>query len=111
MHEEIKKRGITLTMCPTWRPSDPAPRRLAALRQMLDLGLQVNLNTDDPEEFASRYLTNTLIGVQREGGFSAEDMTRFMRNAFLGSWIDEQQRTALLEDLDKHHEAFRASVA
>ena len=78
---------------------------------MLDLGLQVNLNTDDPEEFASRYLTNTLVGVQREGGFSAEEMTRFMRNAFLGSWINEQQRAAFLDDLDKHYEEFRASAA
>lgn len=111
LHEEIKKRGIALTMCPTWRPSDPAPRRLAALRQMLDLGLQVNLNTDDPEEFASRYLTNTLVGVQREGGFTAEEMTHFMRNAFLGSWINEQQRATFLNELDQHHQKFRASAA
>lgn len=104
--EDIKQRGITLTMCPTWRPSDPEPRRLSALRQMLDLGLPVNLNTDDPEEFASRYLTNTIIEVQRRGAFSAKDMTQFMRNAFSGSWIDEAQKAAFLEDLEAHYQSF-----
>ncbi len=102
LHKEIGLRGIALTMCPTWRPSDPEPRRLAAIRQMLDLGLQVSLNTDDPEEFASRYLTNMLTEVQRTGAFSAEEMTGFMRNAFLGSWIGETQRAAYLEELDRH---------
>ena len=87
LHKEIGLRGIALTVCPTWRPSDPEPRRLAAIRRMLDLGLQVSLNTDDPEEFASRYLTHMLTEVQRAGAFSAEEMTGFMRNASLGSWI------------------------
>ena len=100
--EAVRDRNITLTMCPTWRPSDPGPRRLDALRRMLDLKLQVCLNSDDPEEFASRYLTNTLQKVQKHGDFSAEDMTQFMRNAFNGSWIGEEKRTAYLRELEAH---------
>ena len=98
----VRDRNITLTMCPTWRPSDPRPRRLDALRRMLDLNLPVCLNSDDPEEFASRYLTNTLQNVQQHGAFSAEDMTQFMRNAFNGSWIDAEKRTAYLRELEAH---------
>lgn len=100
--EVVRERRITLTMCPTWRPSDPEPRRLSALRKMLDLGLRVCLNTDDPEEFASRYLTNTMQQVQRHGKFSAEDMTQFMRNAFDGAWISDDQRKAHLQELEAH---------
>jgi adenosine deaminase len=100
--EVVRERNITLTMCPTWRPSDPEPRRLKALRKMLDLGLPVCLNTDDPEEFANRYLTNLMQRVQQDGGFDAEDMTQFMRNAFRGSWIGDEQRAAHLEELEAH---------
>lgn len=104
--EVVKDRQITLTMCPTWRPSDPAPRRLDALRKMLDLGLRVCLNTDDPEEFASRYLTNTLQKVQQHGNFSAEDMTQFMRNAFNGAWISDDQRAVHMEELEAHLQSY-----
>ena len=96
-------------MCPTWRPSDPAPRRVAALREMLTLGLPVTVNSDDPEEFASRYLTNILIAVQSEGQFTAREMTQFMRNAFEGSWITESQRQSYLAELDKHLSAHEAN--
>ncbi len=102
LHRDIKERQVPLTMCPTWRPSDPEPRRLQALRQMLDLGLMVSINTDDPEEFASRYLTHTITEVQRQGGFSADDMVQFMRNAFEGSWLERDQRDRLLQELEEH---------
>jgi len=109
LRDEVKARGTTLTMCPTWRPSDPAPRRVAAIREMLSLGLPVTVNSDDPEEFASRYLTNILIAVQQEGQFSASDMTQFMRNAFQGSWIPESQRESYRNELDAHLEAYESS--
>jgi len=100
--KDAHARNITLTMCPTWRPSDPEPRRLPGLRKMLDRGLRVCVNTDDPEEFASRYLTNTMTEVQKHGKFSAEEMTAFMRNAFEGAWIGSASRTRFLKELDDH---------
>lgn len=106
--EEARARNITLTMCPTWRPSDAMPRRLPALRKMLDLGLSVCLNSDDPEEFASRYLTNIMIEVQRQGGFSAEEMTCFMRHAFAGSWLSQNRKDIFLKELDSHLSSYLA---
>ncbi len=100
--EDVRTRNITLTMCPTWRVSDPEPRRLPGLRRMLDLGLRVCVNTDDPEEFASRYMVNTMTEVQRRGGFSAEEMSRFMRYAFEGAWLDDARKAAFLQELDSH---------
>lgn len=102
LYRAIRERGIALTMCPTWRPSDTEPRRLEGLRRMLDLDLLVSINTDDPEEFASRYLTNTLAGVARAGGFSQAEMVRFMRNAFVTAWAPEDRKAALLEEFDAY---------
>lgn len=100
--EAIKEKNICLTVCPTWRPSDPGPRRLKRLRQMFELGLPVTINTDDPEEFASRYLTNTMIGVQQGTGYTAEEMIQFMRNAFIGSWLDESRKQSYLRELEAY---------
>jgi adenosine deaminase len=100
--ETIKEKDICLTVCPTWRVSDPGPRRLKRLRRMFDLGLPVTINTDDPEEFASRYLTNTMIGVQQGTGYSAEEMVQFVRNAFIGSWLDEDRKQAYLAEVETY---------
>ena len=96
---ELKARDICLTVCPTWRPCDPAPRRTDRLQQMFELGLRVTINTDDPGLFASGYLTNTLTGVQRASGYSKSDMAAFMRNAFLGSWAAEDEKKNFLDRL------------
>jgi adenosine deaminase len=91
---EIKEKNICLTVCPTWRISDPGPRRVKRMRKMFDLGLSVTINTDDPEEFASRYLSNTMIEVQKTSDYSPEELLRFMRNAFIGSWLDAHRKQA-----------------
>jgi adenosine deaminase len=46
--EELIKRGVTLTACPTWRSPYPGPRDVDRIKLMYDLGLKVTLNTDDP---------------------------------------------------------------
>ena len=100
----VRDRRIPLTMCPTWRPSDPAPRRTESIRKMLELGLLVSVNTDDPAEFASRYLNNTLIEVQKHGNFSKDEIALLMRNAFKSAWISEEARGVYLEKLDNYVE-------
>lgn len=102
--EQMKRRGICLTVCPTWRPSDPAPRRTDRLRRMFDLGLRVTANTDDPGLFASGYLTNLLTGIQAASEYSKADMVQFMRNAFDGAWITDNERRAFLNRLQDYAE-------
>jgi adenosine deaminase len=100
--EEIKAKNICLTVCPTWRLSDPGPRRVKRMRKMFDLGLSVTINTDDPEEFASRYLSNTMIEVQKTSDYKPEELIQFMRNAFIGSWLDDHRKQAYLQELEQY---------
>jgi len=95
-------KGICFTMCPTWRPSDNKPRRLDRLRKMFDLGLLVTINTDDPAQFASGYLCNTLIEVQKNTPYTALEMVTFMRNAINGSWLENQEKASLLTELNNY---------
>ena len=98
----VQDNRIPLTMCPTWRPSDPGPRRVEGIREMLDLNLLVSVNTDDPSEFASRYLNNTLSEVQRHGDYSIDEVVQLISNAFESAWISEEDRHKYLQNLDDY---------
>ena len=105
--ETLIARDICLTVCPTWRPGDPAPRRLRRLRQLFDAGVRVTVNTDDPALFASGYLGNLLRAVQHHGGYSRAEIAALMRNAFLGSFAADAEKAAMIGRLDR----FMAEVA
>jgi adenosine deaminase len=96
------EKDICFTMCTTWRQSDPEPRRLKRTRQMFELGLNVTINTDNPCEFDSGYLTRTLIGVQQHSGYTALEMVEYMRRAFRGSWLDEQDKKKFIKELNDY---------
>ncbi len=98
----VGERKIPLTMCPTWRPSDPAPRRMESIRKMLELGLLVSVNSDDPEEFASRYLNNILVEMHKQGSYTKDEIIRLTRNAFSSAWISEDSRAHYMEELDQY---------
>lgn len=69
---------------------------------MFELGLLVTLNTDDPTEFDSGYLTDLLIGVQKVSGYSKRNMVHFMMNAFEGSWLQRSAKDFCIEQLLKY---------
>jgi adenosine deaminase len=106
--QSVIDRRLALTMCPTWRPSDPEPRRLAQIRRMLDLGVNVSINTDDPSEFASRHMTHMSANVQEVGGYSDAQMIQLARNAFGAAWIDEVKRERFLAELERYAAANQA---
>ncbi len=97
--EQVLADGIALTMCATWRPRDPEPRRMRPIKQMLDLGINVSLNTDDPSEFASRHMTHMMTEVLDRSTMTTDDMVALMRNAFDAAWISEEQRSVYLSEL------------
>lgn len=104
--EEVKKRNIALTICPTWFISHSKPRRLTRLRQLFDAGILVTVNTDDPALFASGYLSRTLAAVQEHSGYSNQDMIKLMRNAFLSAWISDNQKEGYLSELDNFEQNY-----
>ncbi len=109
LSERVIADRIALTMCTTWRPSDPEPRRLRAVKTMLDADMLVSLNTDDPSEFASRHMTHMVAAVQRVGGYSDADMVAFARNAFVSSWADRGDVDGWLADLDAYADSASSS--
>ena len=100
--KELIRRNICLTPCPIRRSSDPGPQDVDRIKTMYELGLLVTLNTDDPAEFDTGYLTNLLIEVQAASEYSKSDLIQFMRNAFEGSWLPQAAKDTYIEFLLKY---------
>jgi len=99
---ELKQRGTCITGCPTWRPSDQRPRRLRRIREMYDYGLNITLNSDDPEAMASGYLTKLMTATRDQSGYSAADMVVFTANAVEAAWAPAEVKQDLRARLEDH---------
>ena len=102
--DEILNRNLALTVCPISNSYVTADTKADQIRQMLDLGMRVTINSDDPAYFPG-YMTENFIVVQREADLSKSDLVRLCRNAFEAAWIDESERAAYLAALEAYTSA------
>lgn len=100
--ELIKARDICLTVCPTMTYAMKEPRRVHAVLEMLDRGMNVTANSDDPGIDCSRYMNDILSGLCATGRFIQEDVVQLMHNAFRSAWIDESTRKKYLTRLSNY---------
>ena len=107
---QLLERNIPLTACPTRYAfqAEVAPSRLEMMAELLERGICISLNSDDPAQFGSGWLAQTLIEAQRAGSLPQESMIKFMRNAFLTAWISEGHRKTLLQSSDDYCSQNRA---
>jgi adenosine deaminase len=103
---ELRDRDICLTACPTWRPSDAAPRRMDRIPVMHRRGLSVCINSDDPGLFASGTLGAMLPAVAAAGAFTEDDLAQLMINAFRGAWLPAERRAAYIAEIRAYRAAW-----
>jgi len=95
---KIKERGLGLTVCPVSNRFVVQSLTSGEIRSMLDKGMKVTINSDDPAYFRA-YLNENFVELQEEGGFTREDIVTLVGNAFDVSWIGEEQRARYRERL------------
>ena len=98
---EIRARDLALTVCPISNSYVTDGTKAAAIKEMLDRGLRVTINSDDPAYFPG-YMTENLTTVWREAGLTRDELVRLSRNAFEAAWIDRQRRQPFLDALDAY---------
>jgi adenosine deaminase len=102
--ELAASKQICLTVCPTMTYGMSGPRRAHSVLEMLDRGLNVTVNTDDPGVMCSRYMNDILFGLAQTGRFTHYDIVTLMQNAFNSAWIDEETRSVYLQKLAQYVE-------
>ncbi|MGK5629435.1 adenosine deaminase [Streptomyces sp. URMC 123] len=94
---------VPLTVCPLSNVRLRVYDRLAdhPLRLMLDAGLLVTVNSDDPAYFGG-YVDDNFTAVRDALGLDEETLRTLARNSFQAAFLDEPTRQAYLAEVDAH---------
>ena len=100
---EIVRRDLALTVCPLSNLALKVVEDLRAhpLKTMMDRGMKVTVNSDDPAYFGGQVNQN-YIAVQRALNLSKEDICELARNSFRYSLLDLSAKEAFLEELEAY---------
>lgn len=92
---------VPLTVCPLSNVRLRVVDTMAhhPLRRMLDAGLTVTVNSDDPAYFGG-YIGENYRAVTEALGLTRGDLHRLAANAIEGSWADDERKEALVCELD-----------
>jgi adenosine deaminase len=95
--KEIIQRDLALTVCPL---SNLELKVVSDLKQhplkiMLDKGVKVTVNSDDPAYFGG-YLNQNLISIQEALDLSKEDVVLLAKNSFQYSLLEENRKQELI---------------
>jgi adenosine deaminase len=101
--ERLVAEQVPLTVCPL---SNVRLRVFPAmaehnLAQMLDRGLMVTINSDDPAYFGG-YLVDNYVAAQRALHLSRDQIVQIAANGLRASFLGEEEISALLAELDAY---------
>lgn len=96
---EIIRRGLGLTVCPISNGYVTDGTKAAIINEMLEMGMKVTVNSDDPAYFPG-YVEENLLRLQSEADLDADAIVRLVRNAFEVSWLPPAQRSGYLSRVD-----------
>jgi adenosine deaminase len=78
------------------------------LRELLDAGVKVTINSDDPAYFGG-YINQNFVATQRALGLDAAQLRQLAENSFVASFASASDKRADLERL--HAYCARAAAA
>jgi len=100
--EELARRRIPLTVCPLSNLKLRVVPALSAhnLGRLLDAGLCVTINSDDPAYFGG-YLVDNYRAAAAALDLDEDALRQLARNAIEASWLSVTRKVALLDAVDR----------
>ncbi|MFF5992138.1 adenosine deaminase [Prauserella flavalba] len=97
----LAEHGIALEVCPTSNVRTGQVESVDAhpVRRMLDHGVLVTLNTDDPPMFGAT-LNGEYLAVASALGLRTAELAKLTRNAVRVSFLQDTRKQALLAEID-----------
>ena len=96
---------IVLTMCPISNVRLRVFDRMEDhnLKRLLDRGVRVTINSDDPAYFGG-YVSDNYLAAQRGLGLTRQDLVRIAANGIEASFLDDGRKAELLAELERYAE-------
>ncbi len=97
----LKEQQIPLTVCPNSNIELKVfdSYKVHNIKQLLDYGLNVSVNSDDPAYFKG-YINQNFINLYENIDLSAEDIITLVRNSFKAAFIDDELKEKYLAQVD-----------
>ncbi len=102
--QEIIKRNIALTVCPLSNTALQVVKNLKdhPLKKMMDLGLKVTVNSDDPAYFGGQVNRN-YIEIQKALNLNKEDLYQLAKNSFEYSLLPKEKKELYIAVLERYY--------
>jgi adenine deaminase len=102
--EKLCKLKIPLTVCPLSNLKLQVVKNLAhhPLKKMIDKGLMVTVNSDDPAYFGG-YINANYIAVAEALNLTKEEIYMIARNSFAASFLNAEEKNIMLKKVDDYY--------
>ncbi len=103
--EQLAGKQMPLTLCPLSNLELKVIKNLKdyPLREMMEKGLLVTLNSDDPAYFGG-YLNENYLAVAASIHLSKKEITQLAKNSFKGSWLNNEQKDLMMAEIDRYYQ-------
>jgi adenosine deaminase len=110
--DELARRRMPLTVCPLSNLRLCVVDDMTAhpLKMMLDRGLVVTVNSDDPAYFGG-YVNDNYYAVRQALALTDEELAMIARNSFGAAFLDETTKAKYLAEVDRYVAAVARSAA
>jgi adenosine deaminase len=95
----VREREIGLTVCPTLMQAEIPGRmefRAKAVKRMLELGLLVTINSDDPGLMRGLLVGDLMWRVHQAVGLTRAEVLTLAENSFRSAWLPPTEKDAYL---------------
>jgi len=101
--QELVRRKIPLTLCPLSNLRLHVVDRMEnhPLKKMMEEGLLVTVNSDDPAYFGG-YINENYLAVQKALNLSKKDVYNLAKNSFKSSFLDTYKKKEMIDKLEEY---------
>ncbi len=99
--ERLRSDQVPLTVCPLSNLATKVVDRLEdhPIAVMVEVGLLVSVNSDDPAYFGG-YVGDNYLALERSLGWGPDDLAGLARNSITSSFLDDQRKMVLVAEID-----------
>jgi adenosine deaminase len=105
--QELIRRKIPLTVCPlsNFRLKVIDRMEKHPLRRMMERGLLVTVNSDDPAYFGG-YINENYLAITKALNLTADDIYKLARNSFEASFLEESKKDKMLAKVHEYKKMY-----
>lgn len=102
----LADKKIPLTLCPLSNLKLKVINDLSEypLKEMMEKGLLVTINSDDPSYFGG-YMNENYLETAKAINLSKEDLTQLSKNSFKASFLDPNVKQQLMDKVDDYYKS------